>query len=103
MTHSSARLSAAECCALLLDLPGWQLLVIDDIARLHKRYRFRDFRQALAFSNAVGALAEEAGHHPQLLTEWGQVEVSWWTHDLQGLQALDFALAARTDQLPRPD
>jgi 4a-hydroxytetrahydrobiopterin dehydratase len=96
---NSFPLSTAECSALLLQLPDWQLLTVDGIARLHKGYRFRSFRQALAFTNSVGALAEEVGHHPQLITEWGQVQVSWWTHDLGGLQPLDFELAARTDLL----
>ena len=50
-------------------------------------------------SNRVGALAEQEGHHPALLTEWGRVTVSWWTHAIGGLHRNDFILAARTDTL----
>ncbi|HEX6123240.1 MAG TPA: 4a-hydroxytetrahydrobiopterin dehydratase, partial [Ktedonobacterales bacterium] len=50
------------------------------------------------FTNAVGALAEEQGHHPALLTEWGRVTVAWWTHTIRGLHRNDFIMAAKTDE-----
>jgi hypothetical protein len=56
-------------------------------------------RDALAFTNRVGALAEEEGHHPALLTEWGRVTVTWWTHLIRGLHRNDFIMAAKTDAL----
>lgn len=52
---------------------------------LLKSYRFKNFRTALAFTNSVGALAEEQKHHPRLITEWGSVEVGWWTHAIGGV------------------
>ena len=62
-------------------------------------YLFKNFRHALAFTNAVGAIAEEVGHHPALLTEWGKVTVTWWSHEMRGLHRNDFIMAARTDVL----
>jgi 4a-hydroxytetrahydrobiopterin dehydratase len=67
-----------------------------------RRFRFKNFAQALAFTNQVGKIAEEQGHHPNILTEWGQVTVEWWTHVIQGLHQNDFIMAAKTDQLVSP-
>jgi len=58
-----------------------------------------NFVEALNFTNKVGALAESEGHHPALLTEWGKVTVTWWTHKIGGLHRNDFIMAAKTDQL----
>ena len=60
---------------------------------------FGTLPKALAFTNAVGDLAEEEGHHPALLTEWGRVTVTWWTHKIKGLHRNDFIMAAKTDAL----
>ncbi|HSE95394.1 MAG TPA: 4a-hydroxytetrahydrobiopterin dehydratase, partial [Methylomirabilota bacterium] len=60
---------------------------------------FPTFVAALDFTNRVGALAEAEGHHPALLTEWGRVTVSWWTHAIRGLHRNDFVMAAKTDRL----
>lgn len=96
-------LSAAEQAQLLSQLDGWQIETRDAIAQLEKSFSFSDFVQALAFTNAVGALAEAVDHHPALLTEWGKVTVTWWTHSLGGLHRNDFIMAARTSALlPRP-
>src|SRR6266511_638973 len=59
------------------------------------RLRFRRFREALEFTNKVGELAEEEGHHPALLTEWGRTTVTWWTHKIKGLHRNDFIMAAK--------
>ena len=58
-----------------------------------------DFAEALEFTNDVGAIAEEEGHHPAILTEWGRVTVTWWTHKIRGLHRNDFIMAAKTDQI----
>ena len=92
-------LGAAEQAQLLSQLDGWQIETRDAIAQLEKSFNFSDFAQALAFTNAVGALAEAADHHPALLTEWGKVTVTWWTHSLGGLHRNDFIMAARTSAL----
>ena len=76
----------------------WNILEVDAEKRLEKAFRFDDFVHALAFTNTIGELAEEEGHHPALLTEWGKVTVSWWTHKIRGLHRNDFIMAAKTDQ-----
>jgi 4a-hydroxytetrahydrobiopterin dehydratase len=68
---------------------------------LTRTYRFPDFKMALAFVNRVGALAEEQGHHPDLLLAWGKVEITIWTHAVDGLTESDFILAAKIDGLSR--
>lgn len=69
---------------------------------LEKSYRFANFREALAFTNRVGALAETEGHHPDLHLAWGKVGVEIWTHKIDGLSESDFILAAKIDDLPSP-
>ena len=83
----------------LAQLPGWQINVVDGINQLQKSYTFKNFSQALEFTNQVGAIAEAENHHPAIVTEWGRVTVSWWTHTINGLHANDFIMAARTDQI----
>lgn len=83
----------------LVKTPGWDLKPRGDIPVISRRYEFDDFASALAFTNKVGALAEEKGHHPELITEWGAVTVSWWSHKIRGLHELDFVMARQTDTL----
>lgn len=97
----SPRLADAEVSALRHDVPGWAIVEREGIRRLERVFLFPDFAGALAFTNAVGAIAEAEGHHPALLTEWGRVTVTWWTHAVGGLHRNDFVMAARTDGLPR--
>ena len=66
---------------------------------LEKEYAFDNFRQALDFTNKIGELAEEVNHHPDLKLGWGYVEVSLWTHKIDGLSEADFVWAAKADQL----
>jgi 4a-hydroxytetrahydrobiopterin dehydratase len=89
-----------EADRFLEALPGWEIVQEDDIPRLRRTFRFGDFAAALAFTNEVGRIAEAEDHHPSLLTEWGQVTVTWWTHAIRGLHLNDFIMAARTDRLP---
>ena len=65
---------------------------------LEKQYDFPDFRQALAFTNRVGELAEEQGHHPDITLAWGKVVLTIWTHKIDGLTESDFIFAAKADQ-----
>ena len=92
----------AEMAAFLPQVPQWDIIERDGIKRLEHTYRFRDFAQALSFINEVGQLAEAEGHHPALLTEWGKVTVTWWTHKIRGLHRNDFIMAAKTDQFLSP-
>ncbi len=77
---------------------GWRVI---DETRLEKEYAFDDFRQALDFTNKVGELAEEQGHHPDIYLAWGKVKLTIWTHKINGLTESDFVLAAKADELPR--
>lgn len=80
-------------------VPDWSILEVDGVNRLQRVFRFDNFAHALAFTNKVGEIAEEEGHHPALLTEWGQVTVTWWTHKIGGLHRNDFIMAAKSDQI----
>ena len=91
--------TADEATAMLADLPEWSVANENGIDQLVRAFRFETFAQALAFTNAVGEAAEAQGHHPRIVTEYGKVTVSWWTHFLGGLHRNDFIMAARTDAL----
>lgn len=73
---------------------GWG--AVDD-HHLEKTYAFGDFKQALDFTNSVGAIAEAEGHHPDIYLAWGKVRITIWTHKIDGLTESDFILAARAD------
>jgi 4a-hydroxytetrahydrobiopterin dehydratase len=92
----------AEIAEYHPQVPDWQLLERDGVRQLERVFKFRNFVEALAFTNRVGNLAEEEGHHPALLTEWGKVTVTWWTHKIDGLHRNDFIMAAKSDQLYAP-
>ncbi len=92
----------AELADYLPQVPEWRILEVDGVRRLQRVFKFKDFKQALAFTNRVGELAEQEGHHPALLTEWGRVTATWWTHKIGGLHRNDFVMAAKTDQLYHP-
>ena len=89
----------AEIQALKPQIPEWTLVERDGIQRIERVYRFANFADALSFTNSVGALAEEEGHHPAILTEWGRVTVTLWTHKIRGLHRNDFIMAAKIDAL----
>ena len=88
-----------EITELHPQVPEWQLIEREGIKRLERVFKFENFAPALAFTNKVGELAETEGHHPAILTEWGRVTVTWWTHKIKGLHRNDFIMAAKTDQL----
>lgn len=88
-----------ELAMYLPQLPDWELEEREGVKRLERQFRFPDFATALAFTNQVGRIAEEEGHHPAILTQWGRVAVSWFTHKIKGLHRNDFVMAARTDGL----
>ena len=88
-------LKGQELQALQRELGGdWNLV---DEHHLSKEFRFPDFKEALAFTNAVGAIAEEQGHHPDIYLAWGKVRIEVWTHKIDGLTRSDFVLAAKVD------
>lgn len=89
-------LKADELAGLAAQVPGWEVV---NGHQLHRIFRFPDFQQALHFVNQVGAIAEELGHHPDILLAWGRAEVTTYSHDVDGLTGRDFKLATRVSAL----
>jgi 4a-hydroxytetrahydrobiopterin dehydratase len=78
-------------------VPEWEIRTEDGVRQLVRSFTFPDFARALAFTNRVGEMAEIENHHPRIVTEWGAVTVTWWTHQVGGLHQNDFVAAAKTD------
>ncbi len=93
------QVSDEELKELISRIPDWNIEVRDGVMQLEKTFNFDNFVDALAFTNKVGEAAEAEGHHPTLLTEWGKVTVTWWSHKIRGLHRNDFIMAARTDEI----
>jgi 4a-hydroxytetrahydrobiopterin dehydratase len=89
-------LQGEELIRLQEQLEGWQVV---DEHHLRKEYKFKDFKEAQAFVDQVGQLAEEQGHHPDIFYGWGRAEITIWTHKIDGLTESDFILAAKIDLL----
>ena len=111
---TTSRLSAEKCVACRRDSPQvtgeeisqlssmvseWELITEEGIPKLDRVFPFSNFQQALDFTNRLGELAESEGHHPRLVTEWGRVAVTWWTHKIRNLHRNDFVMAAKSDQI----
>jgi 4a-hydroxytetrahydrobiopterin dehydratase len=88
-----------EIVELHPQVSDWDIVERDGVKQLERVFKFKNFVEALGFTNQVGELAEEQDHHPALLTEWGRVTVTWWTHAVTGLHRNDFITAAKTDAL----
>jgi len=88
-----------EIAQLKPQIPDWDIIEVEGESRLQRTYKFPDFKTALAFTNSVGEEAENQDHHPALLTEWGKVTVTWWTHAISGLHKNDFIMAAKCDRI----
>ncbi|MGA3293488.1 MAG: 4a-hydroxytetrahydrobiopterin dehydratase [Candidatus Acidiferrales bacterium] len=89
-------LAGQELDALAKQVSQWNVVNGHHITR---NFKFPDFRQALTFVNKVGEVAEQQGHHPDILLSWGKAEVTTWTHSINGLTESDFILAAKIDKL----
>jgi len=90
-------LAGRELAALMQELGAdWEVV---DEHHLEKIYRFKNFRDALAFVNRVGDLAEKVNHHPDIELAWGRVKLTIWTHKIKGLSEADFVWAAKADQI----
>ena len=86
-----------EIKKLIQEIPDWE--IEEGNRRLSRTFKFKNFVDALGFTNKVGTIAEEEQHHPSLITDWGKVTVIWWTHKINGLHRNDFIMAAKTDKL----
>jgi 4a-hydroxytetrahydrobiopterin dehydratase len=95
----SPRVTTEEIAELHPLIPDWQIVERDGEKRLEHTYRFPDFAQALEFTTRVGQAADEQNHHPTIVTEWGKVTLTWWTHKINGLHRNDFVMAAKSDEI----
>ena len=96
-TIDAPLVSDSEAKILLLELDGWVIESDSGINQLIKTYKFSNYAESLDFSNKVADLAESEDHHPKIVLEYGNVEVSWWSHKIKGLHKNDFICAAKTD------
>jgi len=92
-------LADTEIADLIFHVPQWQTVKQDNILRLQRVFKFKNYAGALGFTNKIAAIAEEQDHHPLIILEWGRVTVQWWTHVVKGLHQNDFIMAAKTDGL----
>jgi len=99
VSANTQRLTLREIKPLMSKIPGWELHNRNGERVLEKTFKFKDFDQAIAFTNRIAKVANTEDHHPSILTEWGRVTVTWWTHKIKGLSQNDFILAAKTDDL----
>jgi 4a-hydroxytetrahydrobiopterin dehydratase len=93
------KLTAAQIEEYKPQTPDWEVVEKEGVPRLRRTFKFKDFAGALTFTQQVGEVAEEQGHHPVIRTEWGKVTVDWWTHKINGLHQNDFIMAAKSDKL----
>ncbi|MCL1127628.1 4a-hydroxytetrahydrobiopterin dehydratase [Shewanella surugensis] len=88
-----------ELASLVSMIPDWAVVVRDGVMQLERVFKFKNFKLAMVFTNQLAELAETDFHHPGILTEWGKVTVTWWSHSVNGLHKNDFIMAAKTDEL----
>lgn len=98
-TSQSPSLQNDEISELLNGIDAWEIQHQGSVPVLIKEYKFRNFVEALAFTNKVGEMAETMQHHPDITTKWGSVTLAWYTHAIGGLHRNDFRCAARSDAL----
>lgn len=90
-------LKGEQLSALMANInPSWKLV---DRHHIERMFSFKDFKEALAFTNKVGEIAEKEGHHPDIFLSWGKVKIVLWTHKIDGLSESDFILAAKFDKI----
>ncbi len=87
----------AEIKTYQAQIPDWKIVERNGEKQLERTFKFKNFDDAVAFTNKVAEIARAQDHHPTLITEWGAVTVRWWTHKIKGLHRNDFIMAAKTD------
>ena len=92
-------LSEQEIKHLAPQIPSWIVNEEDGIKRLICSFAFSSYEDSVNFTNKVAELAEQEDHHPEIVLEWGNVTVSWWSHKIKGLHKNDFICASKTDDL----
>jgi 4a-hydroxytetrahydrobiopterin dehydratase len=94
----AALLSPEQIAELLPQIHGWVTSHRGEILQLQKTFKFKNFVEAMAFTNQIMPIAEANDHHPALLIQYGSVTVNWWSHSIGGLHLNDFVLAAKTNK-----
>ena len=97
LASDNTAVSNVEQKEFLRQLPEWTVVDDKNIYQLQRIFNFRNFAEAIAFTNHIAELAEQANHHPLIMTEWGRVTVKWWTHRIKGLHLNDFVMASKTN------
>ena len=97
--RDSPKVTDAEVAELKPQISDWDLTNSDGVPRLERSFKFKNFSDALDFTEKVGHQADEEDHHPRITLEWGKVGVGWWTHKIRGLHRNDFIMAAKTDAM----
>jgi 4a-hydroxytetrahydrobiopterin dehydratase len=92
-------LTDGEIAGLHPQVSEWQVKEVDGVKRLERVFKLKNFVDAVGFTNKIAIIAEEQGHHPLIITEWGRVTVQWWTHKIKGLHHNDFIMAAKTNEI----
>ena len=92
-------LTDSEISELHPQIAEWQIKEVNDIKRLERVFKLKNFVEAITFTNKIGVIAEEEDHHPLIITEWGRITIQWWTHVVKGLHKNDFIMAAKTDEI----
>ena len=92
-------LADEEIRKLMVQVEGWQQVEAGGEKQISRQFKFKDFKQAMEFTNRVAELADRQDHHPAILTEYGKVTITWWTHRIKGLSRNDFIMAAKTNSL----
>ena len=94
-----SKLTDVQINELVAEVPDWLIIKEEGMKRLQKVFSFDDFASALDFTNKVGRLAEAQNHHPRIVTEWGRVTLTWWSHEQGGLVAADIEMAKKVNFL----
>jgi len=89
----------AEIAELHSQVVDWEIVMVNDVQRLERVFKLKNYTEAVAFTNKIASIAEEEDHHPLIVLEWGRVTVQWWTHVVGGLHKNDFIMAAKTNTL----
>ncbi len=97
--EDATALNEQEISEFLSRIPSWIVHEDDGIKRLICSFAFSNYENSVNFTNKIAKLAEEEDHHPEIILEWGNVTVSWWSHKIKGLHKNDFICASKTDEL----
>jgi len=99
VAKGSPALTPSAIQTLMGELTGWQIIDREGTQCLEKSFKFTNFNNALSFTNRIGQLSEDQDHHPVIMTEWGRVTLTWWTHAVHGLHRNDFIMATHSDAI----